>query len=753
MAKIKSKTGNADAFVKYKTKKRGGCLTFLFGFFAGIVFFVGSIAGVLFYAYNYITVNDFQNLIGLEMEWGDGADWESMTASDIVQFVLGVGSDENGLTLSEAEDVLGIIIPSEVNGVSTASVLNPLLEEYTEYSNYQDIPLMKLPNTLVTIVNEANVEDTIFIMSMFTDLPDPIVNISNSSSISDVVFTTFMANPESYIYDITMTEIANSLDIDLNNYQDGDIVAWVLDLNSAHTIGNLANDPDGFVNDMVNTIMAEETMQELNDVIDLTLDQNLLFKYVSGLTVDYISANITDVVNSITVEDLMNSGFGNISDALDTVDPALTIGEVASTQYLYDLTLQDLIDMGLFTAPASLPDLDTTISVDYVTSTDFTTLTLRDIDTKGLIDIDTGFLAKLDETLTVNDILSMDPNVLLNGILVSDIIETPEGGHTGIMAAVADFEVLKLATEIDTLTVADVIEMPEGGYTGVIAAVQSVTINNLAAAIDALTIGEILGGVQTDYSGSVLFNLYNLTITDIQDDATLQAAINDVTVGQTLGGVKDDYTGSIMYALYDIQVGSLQTEIETLTVGELFGQPQATYDGSLMYYMYNLTLADMKDPNSVAFNAAIDSIKLGDVLGGVEADYSGALKALYNTTLGNLEAEMDALTLDQLLDKDLSLETGILKAFNGVTLNNLETTINGLTMGDVVTYPATPTGVLAIVDSATLISDLDSVTIDLGSMTMLELKDIDPTLVVDPAYDTYTVQYIIDNLGLLPPMP
>lgn len=230
---------------------------------------------------------------------------------------------------------------------------------------------------------------------------------------------------------------------------------------------------------------------------------------------------------------------------------------------------------------------------------------------------------------------------------------------------------------------------------------------DLADKLDDVYVGEVLGYTGSKgawMNGKVRVTGLNaivadLLVGDMENNDKLTSCLSKATVAEMLGLKQVSGTwydggkkaSTFLALLAPVQVGELSGTVDSWYLGNLMGytgtagawKNGGTAVKGLMNHLADLRLSEIGEESSV--RAVMDNIRIGDVVGYTEkadgwyagtAKVTGIMGAVAGSTVGTLDARVQALTLREIYD---NTDTGFLSIVGGDTrVQDLGTRMNAL---------------------------------------------------------------------------
>jgi len=253
-----------------------------------------------------------------------------------------------------------------------------------------------------------------------------------------------------------------------------------------------------------------------------------------------------------------------------------------------------------------------------------------------------------------------------------------QGGE--VAKTLADFENFDFADLLNDLTLVDILGedgFAEGGSFAFLSAVKDKGFNELGDALFEVPLYQILG---TDENAEGIMGVIaKKTINDIKD--------GDIATGMTIGDVLPSAKGStgILGILADCYVcgpipedapeGSMTIadKIDTLTIGDVMGGNKSD-QSSLLQFIWDTTVTDL--------SSRISEMTIGVAIGGTKPD-SGVLALLWDKKLDEVGDTIDNLKLSDAIGGEKSSQPKILQALWDYKVTELGSASDDLKLSDV----------------------------------------------------------------------
>ena len=164
------------AHIEKVKRKKGfkGVGIFFFGLFFGILFTLGSIAGVGFWAYKNLTLRKIEKITNQKIDIGNES-IKNITIEDVVKNVSGIISDIDNYTLGKLEDDLGIVVIGKDGFVGESFYgldLTPLKKstKSTIKKDIEDIIGGATMNTIINYMSKTDEELGLFATILNTEI-------------------------------------------------------------------------------------------------------------------------------------------------------------------------------------------------------------------------------------------------------------------------------------------------------------------------------------------------------------------------------------------------------------------------------------------------------------------------------------------------------------------------------------------------------------------------------------------------------
>ncbi len=282
--------------------KKRGFGSFLLGFFLGFIFFIVAVAGVGFYAYKNVSVNNIEKITGVNVPIYD--ELKSKPLENVINLTIDLVKDNSALTLSKIEDTFGIVnsltgnsIPVGIKNTSSGYVYvystSELDSTYLDISVFANTSISNLTNEAQSFIKNLSLVD---IQKLATfDLPDiPVINNVKTKPLMDAL----KEISETLNFDtLTLRDLKTEFDVDLTNI---DALKDFLDIpfngegtnNLEYALNNAT-----IANFVGLTKLESETQQEY----EFRLQESSIL----GILSKYKIVELSEKVNSLTLGNVM----------------------------------------------------------------------------------------------------------------------------------------------------------------------------------------------------------------------------------------------------------------------------------------------------------------------------------------------------------------------------------------------------------------------------------------------------------------
>lgn len=662
---------------KVIVKKKGGCGTFLAGFFFAFIFMIALIGGGGAYVYFCVNLQQVESLIGVKLPI-DG-DISKKTVKDLIALGLDVKDSYVHLTIGEVESKLGINLPTKIPGteidISYLYADGTTIQYKGETKNIKDIEILDATHNLNDLLNGA------------------VDVVSNHLTIGEILEVAQLKQ--------TLTDLGYP--------------AFTKDI---YTVGSVNKKLEQLTINEAKTVLPEFYGAE-----NLTVAKLLEATGSSLVPEKEIYDELRALkVQKITTDDLLNSVTGEILNDLIT---DLKDFRFTQTEQFNATKLKDMVDYIESVYVGDFITFENAVEEDFFTTTK----------NQGFKTLKQTFVSVLDEeilNLKINQILTPEQiattslTTAQQEMTIPELLENTNNNLYGLLGSAIVSEVggyveelqLELsstfATKYNDLTWAEKLGL-EGKSTALLD-ISSLTVGEVATSDDLPdtifnklgTLGNLIG----DTTNPILKLLKDISLTDLLHNAgdAIDSALRGPTENPTTLATLLNITSSdgINAIIGDILVGDLldnpndtitdALKGSSLTLGELLGM---TSSSGLNGIIKDITVGSLfTNPNTIIKSTLASSTKtLGELL---EVDTTGT------PTLS--KHILSSLTVADLFGSDPS--TAIESVINGTSLS--------LVLG-----PQPTTGVLSLVTNYNdlTISTLDQIEIDFVNVTLGSLYD------------------------------
>ena len=206
-----------------------------------------------------------------------------------------------------------------------------------------------------------------------------------------------------------------------------------------------------------------------------------------------------------------------------------------------------------------------------------------------------------DETGIVQSLKYLKVSELSNNTKLLDAIGTSTIGElvqldaiNGFGAKIKEWKINDIRTpealqsKINGVRLGDVVTIGDSGF---LAQLKNWYISDITEAnVMELTVGNVFGITQTS---GVLSKIKTLKIGELSNEQTLTNTINTLTISEVLPSNTLYEEGTILYALKDVQVGNLNSKLDTLKVSDIIPAGEGGYSDVMAYL---IDPANDKDP-------------------------------------------------------------------------------------------------------------------------------------------------------------
>lgn len=613
---------------------------FMFGLTFGIIFTLGSLVGIGFWAYKNLTLNTIEKLTNKSINIGNES-LKKISIEDVVANISAITSDKN-YTIEKLENDFGItiigkdgFIPNELLGLDLTPLKNKTLSNIG--SGFEDILSNATINTFLSFLEQED-ED----LGMFANIINTKIDYYYSPSTNKLYEDHGCFNLVKFNY-----EIKNNI-VTLNSNE-----------NNTYEISN------NKISVPFRDISIESAFSSFDKVTDnLKIYEILNYHYNPNDGLYYEDSNYTTKL----------TGFIKIL-------AGKSINDLSSSSFFDSLKIYEVF--GYY--------YDGTNYYNYYNGTSYTEqVTLNGIE-KALAQksIDDLTSDNLFDDIYIYDILNLHTNT--EGKYCEEGSNTPV---SGVLNAIAGKTIgsLTSANAFDNIYLYDILNLYEyngdyyedSSYTtkvnGVLNSIAGKTISELSddSMFEDIYIYEVMNYTREGTEGNYTYKDGNTPVTGVlkaiagSTIKNLSTAIDNVKLGDALN--LDGSETGVLNALKNTEIKNLKSKINTLTLAQALD-----LDGS-----ETGVLKALSDKKITELESAIEDLTIDSALG-LDGTETGVLKALSGTKITALESKINDLTLGEALQLDNSV-TGVLKALKDTKINELNTRINNLKMWEVLGY-------------------------------------------------------------------
>ena len=660
---------------KVIVKKKGGCGTFLAGFFFAFIFMIALIGGGGAYVYFCVNLQQVESLIGVKLPI-DG-DISKKTIKDLIALGLDVKDSYVHLKIGEVETKLGINLPTKIPGteidISYLYADGTTIKYKGETTNIKDIEVLDATHNMTDLLNGA-----IDVVSNHLTIGEVLDVAQLKQTITDLGYPAFIKD----IYTVNSSKKTLS----------------ELTINEAKTVL-----PEFYGADNLTVAkLIEATGSKL--VPEDAMYDTLRALKVQKITTSDLLNNVTGEMLNDLIPDLKDFRFTQTDEFNATV--LIDMVDYIQTVYVGDfLTFENAMEADFFTQNPEFESLKGT----YVSVLDEAILNLKVNQILNATQLSRTTLTPAQQQMSVIQLLESTGSNLFTLFGAQNIEEV--GGFVEELQA---YTSATFSTQYYELSWAEKLGIQ--GTSTALLDISSLTVGEVATSDDLPdtifnklgTLGNLIG----DTDNSILKLLKDIQLSDLLHNAgdaidnALRGPAGSPTTLATLLDITS--TDGINAIIGDILVGDLldnpndaitdALKGSSLTLGELLGM---TSNSGLNGIIKDITVGDLfTNPNTIIKNTLASSTKtLGELL---EVDTTGT------PTLS--KHILSSLTVADLFGSDPS--TAIESVINGTSLS--------LVLG------AQPiTGVLSFVTNYNdlTVSTLDQIEIDFVNVTLGSLYD------------------------------
>ncbi len=660
---------------KVIVKKKGGCGTFLAGFFFAFIFMIALIGGGGAYVYFCVNLQQVQSMFGVNLPIE--GDLNKKTIKDLIALGLDVKDSYVHLKIGEVETKLGINLPTKIPGteidISYLYADGTTIKYKGETTNIKDIEVLDATHNMTDLLNGA-----IDVVSNHLTIGEVLDVAQLKQTITDLGYPAFIKD----IYTVNSSKKTLS----------------ELTINEAKTVL-----PEFYGADNLTVAkLIEATGSKL-------VPEDAMYDTLRALKVQKITTN--DLLNNVTGE-MLNDLIPDLKDfrftQTDEFNATVLIDMVDYIQTVYVgdfLTFENAMEANFFTQNPEFESLKGT----YVSVLDEAILNLKVNQILNATQLSRTTLTPAQQQMSVIQLLESTGSNLFTLFGTQNIEEV--GGFVEELQA---YTSATFSTQYYELSWAEKLGIQ--GTSTALLDISSLTVGEVATSDDLPdtifnklgTLGNLIG----DTDNSILKLLKDIQLSDLLHNAgtaidnALRGPAGSPTTLATLLDITS--TDGINAIIGDILVGDLldnpndaitdALKGSSLTIGELLGM---TSSSGLNGIIKDITVGDLfTNPNTIIKNTLASSTKtLGELL---EVDTTGT------PTLS--KHILSSLTVADLFGSDPS--TAIESVINGTSLS--------LVLGSQPT-----TGVLSLVTNynTLTVGTLSDIEVDFVNVTLGSLYD------------------------------
>lgn len=660
---------------KVIVKKKGGCGTFLAGFFFAFIFMIALIGGGGAYVYFCVNLQQVQSMFGVNLPIE--GDLNKKTIKDLIALGLDVKDSYVHLKIGEVETKLGINLPTKIPGteidISYLYADGTTIKYKGETTNIKDIEVLDATHNMTDLLNGA-----IDVVSNHLTIGEVLDVAQLKQTITDLGYPAFIKD----IYTVNSSKKTLS----------------ELTINEAKTVL-----PEFYGADNLTVAkLIEATGSKL-------VPEDAMYDTLRALKVQKITTN--DLLNNVTGE-MLNDLIPDLKDfrftQTDEFNATVLIDMIDYIQTVYVgdfLTFENAMEANFFTQNPEFESLKGT----YVSVLDEAILNLKVNQILNATQLSRTTLTPAQQQMSVIQLLESTGSNLFTLFGTQNIEEV--GGFVEELQA---YTSATFSTQYYELSWAEKLGIQ--GTSTALLDISSLTVGEVATSDDLPdtifnklgTLGNLIG----DTDNSILKLLKDIQLSDLFHNAgdaidnALRGPAGSPTTLATLLDITS--TDGINAIIGDILVGDLldnpndaitdALKGSSLTLGELLGM---TSSSGLNGIIKDITVGDLfTNPNTIIKNTLASSTKtLGELL---EVDTTGT------PTLS--KHILSSLTVADLFGSDPS--TAIESVINGTSLS--------LVLGSQPT-----TGVLSLVTNynTLTVGTLSDIEVDFVNVTLGSLYD------------------------------
>ena len=718
-------------------KKKGGCGSFLGGFFFAIIFIVGTIAGAGFWAYNSLTTRQIESWTGIDLPVEGSI--KDKPIKELIKYGIELANGYVNVTIDDLEAKYGVKLPQEIPGtdISLTPIYDATISFLGKTTKIKKIKILDIANHIdefMTVAKEA-VMDNIYVSDILaianldvSEFGYPILadndffNVGTDASPVLVGFNDLSVNQ-------AIKMLPKLFSSDALTYG---AVERMLGLSLLPAAPEIGVDPYDYIR---NTPVVGFTIPELMENVTFGIVLDLLHMDEVGLDLaaDFAFMNTTEFRNT------------KLADALSYVKTSLKLS------YIIDV-------------PATLADADTAIDRILWALGDFVVGSVIDSDPMqaiadqfGATGLTVGMLIPLSSCVdpAVLDELDAEYKPYLapfGAVALSELKEVLLYTPIGEMLSPTQKAQTALSISDFDLTIVELLENNQPDDLATILAGLNLSglgyLHALASSTDATIISDIDNMTLAEFAGinlGIFANLADLNLGDLLTSADILKTVVDELGGDTpitqlfnisagSGGAFALLDSLTINSLLNGTAGTVITDaLNSSSIGDLLGEDSAT---GLLGLLIDVDIADlMGGAASQVLTDALQAATISDLFNGV---VPSVLSDLASSTIGNIATDFNNIKLSSILPAGTG--NGVvdaLRANTTATVGNIDTAIEALTVDQV--FGSSRTGMLALLSGSAQVLALTDADFDLDNQTIGTLKTLGIiSSLVDARLDLYT---------------
>lgn len=494
-----------------KTKKKKGFKPigiFLFGMLFGLLFTIGAIAGVGFWAYNNLTLEKVEKITKSNIDIGNES-LKDKSIRELVASVSGIVSNLDTYTIEQMEQDFDIVIVGD--GGFVANTMYGL-----DMTPLKKATKNTIKETFQDIIGTASMQTVVENLGSGTDLG---------------LFNTIMDTEVEYYFDTASNKLYAKLNEGIYSQEVDSKLYTVLEENTKIKIGTITYAiNEGKITPQFRNVPIKQAFNEFESVTKSLQVYKVLGYYEKS------GSYYTDEAYTNKVTGLMSTIAGKTINELDQ-------------NFIDNLKLYEVLDLTK-SGEEYIDNNGNKVNGIINTIAEKTVKELSDEDTFNSIYI----YQVMDYTLDGSVYKDKDGNAV-----------------TGTMKAIAGFTVGELSTKIDTIKIADVLELDDSA-TGVLKFIftKGSTIGSLTTDIEDLKLGEALG-IEESVATGIVKKFYNEKINTLNDKLNPDTLIVADAMGYYYNSADSKYYNNFDGMTYTNEVTGVMATLASKKLNEISG--------------------------------------------------------------------------------------------------------------------------------------------------------------------------------------